>query len=175
MSGSDLSRPTTSNSQYIIQLQQYLRALSYEYREIPAVAVNGIFDVQTEAALKMFQTLSGLEATGTADPFTWELLRKQYLLVQDTDLMPYLFDAFPSSDSVFSAGDFHPSIYSVQHAFQTLSKNYDNFSELEFTGILDPATEANIRELRTVSLLPEGTHIDRDLWNILILIHNSVR
>lgn len=175
MNGSDLSRPTTSNSQYIIQLQQYLRALSYEYKEIPTPVVNGIFDAQTEEALKMFQTLSGLEPTGTADPLTWELLRKRYLLVQDSNSLLYLFDAFPASDYVFVSGDSHPSIYSVQHAFQTLSGIYDNFTEPEFTGVLDAATEENISELRTVSLLPKGTHIDRDLWNILVLLHNSIR
>ena len=175
MNGSDLSRPTTSKAQYIIQMQKYLRALSYEYNEIPTVAVNGIFDVQTEKALKSFQSLSGLEPTGEADPVTWDLLRKQYNILLNTELQPLLFDSFPTSDSVFISGDSHPSIYSVQHAFQTLSRIFDNFTENDFTGYLDPPTEENVKELRSVSLLPDGTHIDRDLWNILALLHNSLR
>jgi peptidoglycan hydrolase-like protein with peptidoglycan-binding domain len=39
-----------------------------------AVALDGIFGPQTDAAVKAFQTSKGLTANGTVDPTTWKAL-----------------------------------------------------------------------------------------------------
>jgi len=48
-------------------LQRYLRQLSYDQPEIPAPPIDGIFESQTEEALRQFQRSRGLPVTGSAD------------------------------------------------------------------------------------------------------------
>lgn len=169
-----ISPGTTSNDIYIRQLQSYLRELSYEYREIPHLVTDGVFGPETENALSVFQELAGLEPTGIPDPVTWDVLKNQYFSLLKSKEMPNYFQAFPSADMVFQSGDYHPSIFSAQHAFLTLSRLFDNFIEPDFTGIIDNKTSKNIEKLRELSSLPGGTYLDKDLWNILTLMHNSL-
>lgn len=55
-----------SNGHPVWTLQDLLRARGH------AVAVDGIFGPQTDAAVKAFQTSKGLTANGTVDPTTWK-------------------------------------------------------------------------------------------------------
>ena len=55
-----------SNGHPVWALQDLLRARGH------AVAVDGIFGPQTDAAVKAFQTSKGLTANGTVDPTTWK-------------------------------------------------------------------------------------------------------
>ena len=57
-----------SNGHPVWTLQDLLRARGH------AVAVDGIFGPQTDAAVKAFQTSKGLTANGTVDPTTWKAL-----------------------------------------------------------------------------------------------------
>ena len=57
-----------SNGHPVWTLQDLLRARGH------AVAVDGIFGPQTDAAVKAFQTSKGLAANGSVDPTTWKAL-----------------------------------------------------------------------------------------------------
>lgn len=166
-------RPTTANTRFVRQLQQYLRALSYEYPEIPSIAADGIYGPDTEAAVAAFQQLVGLEPTGEMSPETWDILYTTYITTIKAREQPLSFRAFPSSDTIFQSGDFHPSIFSLQHAFYNLSQLYSNFIEPDFTGTIDSKTAANIEEFRRLSLLGPGTYVDKDLWDFVVFTHNS--
>lgn len=65
----------------IAEVQRYLRALSYRHPEIPHVGVDGIYGEQTRAALRAFQALFSLPATGLADAETFALLYAEHLTV----------------------------------------------------------------------------------------------
>lgn len=59
-------------------LQEYLRALSEVYTEIPTVEVNGIFGTATRDAVIAFQRLFGLNPTGIVDALTWDAITDAY-------------------------------------------------------------------------------------------------
>ena len=67
-----------NQSQAIRNLQTYLRQLSYFDPSIPPPPVDGIFESDTERALRAFQTSRGLTPTGVADQPVWELLYATY-------------------------------------------------------------------------------------------------
>lgn len=62
----------------VTDLQEYLLKISENISEIPAVSVTGYFGDRTEAAVKEFQRLFGLEETGAVGPVTWALIAREY-------------------------------------------------------------------------------------------------
>ena len=59
-------------------LQTYLSLLGQIIPELPALPVTGYFGDQTEEAVKTFQRLFGLEASGAVGPVTWATIAKEY-------------------------------------------------------------------------------------------------
>lgn len=55
-------------------MQSYLADLSGIYRQIPAIAADGIFGSRTRSAVLAFQKLFGLAADGIVGPATWNML-----------------------------------------------------------------------------------------------------
>lgn len=64
------------------ELQTYLRVISANYRDIPEVQVTGVFDAQTEAAVRRFQELFGLDVTGVVGAPTWDAIAREYNFIQ---------------------------------------------------------------------------------------------
>lgn len=62
----------------IALLQEYLRALSEVYTEIPTVDVNGVYGTATRDAVIAFQSLFGLNPTGIVDALTWDAITDAY-------------------------------------------------------------------------------------------------
>ena len=65
----------------VAEVQRYLRAVSYRHPEVPHVGIDGIYGEETAAAIRAFQLLFSLEATGEADAETFALLYAEYLSV----------------------------------------------------------------------------------------------
>lgn len=59
-------------------IQQMLSYISLKIPSIPTVVVNGIFDEETEKAVIAFQTMFGLEPTGTVNETTWNEMARVY-------------------------------------------------------------------------------------------------
>ena len=63
----------------IAEIQRYLRAVSYRYKDIPHVGIDGIYGEETKAAVRAFQLLFSLAETGVVDPLTFEHLYRKFL------------------------------------------------------------------------------------------------
>ena len=59
-------------------LQNMLRAVNLYKNILPEVIVDGIFDEQTENAVKNFQQSSGLSPNGVVDIITFEKIVEEY-------------------------------------------------------------------------------------------------
>lgn len=59
-------------------IQEMLQYISLIIPTIPPLNSNGIFDEETENAVRAFQTLSGLEPTGIVDEATWNEITRVY-------------------------------------------------------------------------------------------------
>ena len=64
------------------ELQTYLRVIGANYRDIPEVQVTGVFDAQTEAAVRRFQELFGLDVTGVVGAPTWDAIAREYNFIE---------------------------------------------------------------------------------------------
>lgn len=65
-------------SDLVLLLQILLNALRIEHDRIPAVPHSGVYDSATENAVRAFQKVSLLDATGEVDRETWDRLAADY-------------------------------------------------------------------------------------------------
>ena len=68
------------SSPYVYLMQGMLAQLSKDYQEILLPGFDGVLGSDTSNALKGFQQLAGLPATGTLDRITWRHLVRQFTL-----------------------------------------------------------------------------------------------
>ncbi|WP_051280432.1 peptidoglycan-binding domain-containing protein [Anaerovorax odorimutans] len=65
--------------QNVRTLQTYLKKISEYYPNIPSLEITGVFDEQTENAVKAFEkNFEGAEGTGLVGPITWSNIAKTY-------------------------------------------------------------------------------------------------
>ena len=67
--GADLS--VGSRGQKVLQMQEQLNRIAKAYPALPVIAQDGIFGPATEEAVRTFQSIFGLPATGVVDYPTW--------------------------------------------------------------------------------------------------------
>lgn len=153
----------------IINLQTYLRALSFVDSRIERTPIDGVFDRATESAVSSFQRTRGLGDTGIVDKETWDAIYLEYLdLTERTDRTPTV-SFFPLNPPDYEAtlGDEHAFISLVQFLLRELSVIYDAFSEIEINGVFDTNTENAIKEFQRISLLPVTGRVDLRTYNRL--------
>lgn len=68
------------SSPYLYLVQSMLTVLTNGYLTCEAPSQTGVIDTATINALRDFQTLAGLDATGALDRVTWKHLTKQFTL-----------------------------------------------------------------------------------------------
>ena len=80
--------------QAILNLQTYLRQLSFFDPSLPEVPIDGIYASETREAVEIFQKNNGLSVTGQADRETWDALYQAYLESVQTYGKPTPIDLF---------------------------------------------------------------------------------
>lgn len=160
--------------QDIRDLQAFLRTLSFEYPEIPPVAINGFYNEQTVDAVKAFQRVMGLPETGLLDYETNYLLNRTYYDLQKRNSPPTPIQPFPNNDHVVQPEEKSFLVAEIQLFLALLQQYFANFQEQPLNGIFDEPTQQNIRELQKVSLLPITGLVDKATWNALALLYNNV-
>lgn len=62
----------------VVFLQEYLRKVAEVYRELPKITAFGEFDEETESAVKAFQQIFGIKASGVVTSTTWDAIAGVY-------------------------------------------------------------------------------------------------
>ncbi len=153
----------------IINLQTYLRALSFVDDRIERVPIDGIFDSETQKAVASFQRSRGIPETGIVNKQTWDAIYAEYAeLISLTDRTQTI-NFFPTSPPRYEAllGEEHAFVSLIQFLLRELSVIYDEFASLEITGVFDEATEKAVKDFQRISLLPVTGRVDLRTYNRL--------
>lgn len=150
-------------------MQRYLRQLSYGEPSIPAPPIDGIFETQTEDALREFQRLRGIPVTGSADQNTWERLYNDYRGALAYNSPPRQISVFPLDPPgyVLTAGSGGFVVAAVQHMLRELHFNYTDLSNVEVTGIYDEQTVNAVRDFQQNNQLPVNGNVGLLTWNAI--------
>ena len=71
-------------SSVVTIIQAMLKALSVIY-DFEDIELSGVYDAETEAAIRDIQRINGLPLTGVVDPDTWNALVSEYEKYKDSD------------------------------------------------------------------------------------------
>ncbi len=158
------------NREHIAELQHHLYVISRNDDRIPPILSDGIYGKDTTGAVKAFQTARGLEATGEAEPITWNLIANE---ARGHNLKPVLLDIFPE-DFILLPESRGNLVYIVQILLNILSRDYANFPAVEINGIYSPQMHEAVIKLQETGGISHNVYgIDTETWNILVKKANS--
>jgi peptidoglycan hydrolase-like protein with peptidoglycan-binding domain len=162
--------------QHILEVQQYLYAISMFDDRIPQILPSGKYDDETAEAVKVFQKIYGLPQTGETDPYTWDMIVKVYRDLVDTAPCPY--PAFPSKNYICRMGDHGQLVYIIQAMLCGLCMAFDNMPETDVSGDFDDKTAEAVMAVQKRTGLPDNGEVDCPTWNMLVKLcapHGSIR
>ena len=158
----------------VLQIQRFLRQLSYFDKEIPPVSIDGVFDTATDEAVRAFQKKAGLPVTGRVDLATWEALFAAYTASLEEQREPARIAHFPKIPQNYTVemGETQFLVSIIQNALQELSTVYDSMGEVPQSGVYDEPTAAAVRTVQQAHGLPETGGVDRATWNAIADAYN---
>ncbi|MBQ9773657.1 MAG: peptidoglycan-binding protein [Clostridia bacterium] len=158
----------------IENLQRYLRQLSYHEPSITPPPIDGIFERDTEQALRDFQALQRLPVTGIADLITWDLLYAAYRASLAEHTPPRAVSFFPIDEdfAAFRTDTDSFPVAVLQYMLRELGARYGDLEEITVNGRYDGATQAAVRTFQRHNGLSENGRIDLPTWNAITDQHN---
>ena len=159
-----------NEAEAILNLQRYLRQLSYHHPEITPPPIDGIFERDTEESLKNFQAMVGLPVTGRADRRTWDALYAMYRasIAENEPPRTVAILPFVAGEILLQKGDEGFTINVLQYMLRELGESLAELEEVEITGIFDNKTARAVQLFRAQNGLPEGETVDLITWNTLV-------
>ncbi len=150
-------------------LQRYLRQLSYDEPSIPIPPIDGIFESQTENALREFQRLRGFPITGSADRATWERLYADYRSALAFNSPPRQISVFPLDPFgyVIVPGSGGFVVAAIQYMLLELHHSYSDLQNVVITGIYDEQTVNAVRTFQRLNGLSEDGNVGLLTWNAI--------
>ena len=157
----------------ILNIQKYLRHLSYHDEAINSVPIDGIRDSDTARAVAAFQEKNGLRVTGTVDRQTWDVLKREYdkSVAQNSPTVPiFLFPRMPQDYSL-GIGDTGFLNDAVQYMLYELSSIYF-FPNFEISTVYNEKTADAVRDFQKRNSIFQSGRVDRETWDALATQHN---
>ena len=153
-----------------LNLQRYLRQLSYHHHEITPPPIDGIFERDTEESLKDFQAMVGLPVTGRADRRTWDALYAMYRasIAENEPPRTVAILPFVAGEILLQKGDDGFTVSVLQYMLRELGESLAELEEIEVSGIFDEPTARAVRLFREQNGLAEGETVDLVTWNTLV-------
>lgn len=149
------------------QIQRYLRSLYLSDSRIPLINPDGIYGEETANAVKIFQQIYALPVTGSVDYLTWEKLREQAKISDQSLNFPEELAIFGIDQLPVKPGSYAGEIYLFQALLTALSLRYANINSVDITGTYDGRTIKAVEELQKLFHLPQTGILDLVLWNKL--------
>lgn len=161
--------------QAILNLQRYLRQLSFFDTRLPELPLDGIFESETREAVEIFQQNNGLPVTGEADRATWDAIYIAYVKSVAQHAKPLPVDVFsrtPDADVIRrGAVGFH--VAAVQYMLNEVLLFYSNYPGMDADGNYDEQTMDAVRLFQGYSALPQTGEVDLETWNRLTNFYNE--
>ncbi len=157
----------------VLNIQRYLRQLSFHDDDIPPVPTDGIWDSETRNALMSFQKKNSLPITGVVDRATYDKLRAEYDRSVALNSPPVKLGLFPRDPIDYSIGQGTVGflVVIVQHLLDQLESVYQ-FSSLSYSGEYDEQTASNVREFQRRNGIPDIGEVNRETWDAMAIQYN---
>ena len=175
--GTELRNGSFGNDVKFVQV--WLNRISGNFPAIPKIpAADGIFDTPTEAAVRKFQQVFGLEETGAVDTATWYRITYIYTSVKhlaELDSEGVRFeDIIPRFTEELSVGMQSIEVSMLQYYLAVIGAYYEAVIPVEMTGYFGEQTERSLKSFQRVFGLPQTGVVDRATRNDLYRAYQGI-
>ena len=166
----------SGNNVRIIQVQ--LNRIAQNYPAIPKISEpNGIFTLETEAAVRKFQEIFNLQQTGEVDKSTWYKIKQYYNGVKRlgelaSEGITLEEASVPFSEDV-SEDDTGIPTRTVQYYLSIIAYFNQNLEPVPLTGYFDAATVDAVERFQAFYGLPVTGVVDNATWNVITRIYTE--
>lgn len=150
---------------HIRELQGYLYQLARNDGRIPMVIPDGVYGMETAAAVRAFQNLYGLPVTGEVDRATWDAVVREY---QRVVAVPLELNVFPSARYVLREGDEGALVYFVQVMLDVLGGRFADLRPVDINGRFDKKTAEAVKAFQRRAQQEETGSVSHETWNALV-------
>lgn len=141
----------------VLRIQWYNNAIarSGQYPQVGVIDLDGVFDTETENAVRTLQGLLGLSQTGVVDRQTWDALTTLYNEVGEVGTDDQFFGGDvsgwprPYPGSPVRRGVRGDNVYYIQGLLNVISKLNSAVPSVDRDGVFGAETEAAIRAFQT--------------------------
>ena len=175
--GTELRPGFIGNDVTTIQVQ--LNRISRNYPAIPKISsVDGIYEDETEAAVRKFQSVFDIPQTGIVDKTTWYKIAYIYVSVKRLAELNSeglsLEDVRQQYSDELVPGMQGPEVKNIQYYLAVIGAYYESVLPVEITGYYGPETENSVRSFQKVFGLPETGIVNRMIWNDLYRAYKGI-
>ena len=158
----------------VLNLQTYLRQISYDTPGMTQPPVNGIFDYATQRSLEEFQAAHNLPVTGMADQATWEALYDAYRASLTANGPRERMDIFPRAPSggILKTGSRGFAVAAIQYMLSRLEGKYGSIGNVEITGEFTPATANAVKAFQRCNACSPTGVVTGAVWDSMTHQYN---
>lgn len=159
-------------------IQYELNRISENYPSIPKIpVVNGVYGTQTEAAVRAFQSVFGLDADGIVGKATWYRIKAIYnavkRLAELTSEGVSREEAEEAFESELSEGDSGVYVRTLQIYLATLAFFDSSYPNVTVDGVFGPSTRTAVEYVQRTNGLPVTGVVDRATWTVLSRLYED--
>ncbi len=160
-------------------VQVWLNRISRNFPAIPKIpAADGVFDTATEAAVRKFQQVFGLEVTGVVNAATWYKITYIFTSVKrlaELDSEGVRFEEIsPQFREELSIGMQSIEVSMLQYYLAVIGAYYEAVMPVEITGYFGEQTERSVKSFQRVFGLPQTGVVDRATRNDLFRAYQGI-
>ena len=159
-------------------VQVQLNRISRNYPAIPKVEADGVFDVYTEEAIRVFQGIFNLNVTGMVDSATWYKLAYIFISVKRIAELNSEGISFEEISRQFvdeiRFGMDDRIVKIVQYYLAVVGAYYERVQPVDITGYFGEQTEASVKSFQRVFGISETGVVDRQTWNELYRAYQGI-
>lgn len=153
--------------------QEMLRLISQAEGTLPLVAVDGKYGDGMEEAVRQYQTIKNLPATGRVDAATWRAAESDSERIRERNSPPLGITPFPNlSGYEIKCGEHSNLVLLLQIVLETLANVYDDFGTIPLSGTLDNRTLRAIRCFQEKNFICPCDYVDKITWDALARQYN---
>ena len=157
-----------NKSNPILQVQRILRNLAQRDSEI-SLKPSGIYESDTQDAVKRFQRKYGLFESGVVDKETWDLLHLVEKARLDGLKIANGVVLFPSQEGYsIPLGTRDDLLFALQYMLAEIQNDHDDFEKITINGIYDEPTMNAVKSLQRKSLAEANGVLNSSAYNLII-------
>lgn len=158
--------------EHIGEILGLLYQIALRDSRIPIVLPGSEYTEEAALAVRAYQQAYGLPVTGEIDGDTWDSIVETYHRLMD-EAAPLTI--FPAGGFLLQERDSGELVQLVQVLLNLAAAHFGNLMPIAVTGEYDAQTTDAVRKLQAVSALPETGILDRNTWNRLAALVNTLQ